>query len=61
MIFIAYNHNGVEISRNADLGNLMEEVMIYEEVTGNRCTVDVGDLEAEKVAGDRRAISQVEK
>jgi len=39
MIWVAYNHNGVEICRNADVGNLMEEVMFYEEVTGNKCTV----------------------
>lgn len=39
MIWVAYNHNGVEICRNADIGNLMEEVMFYEEVTGNRCSV----------------------
>jgi hypothetical protein len=40
MIFVAYNHNGVEICRNADLGNLMEEVMFYEEVTGNKCSIE---------------------
>jgi len=38
-MFVAYNHNGTEICRNADLGNLMEEVMFYEEVTGNKCTI----------------------
>jgi hypothetical protein len=40
MIWVAYNHNGREICRNADLGNLMEEVMFYEEVTGNKCSVE---------------------
>lgn len=46
MIFIAYNHNGTEICRSKDLGNLMEEVMFYEEVTGNKCSVrqvQIGD------------------
>jgi hypothetical protein len=40
MIWVAYNHNGREICRNADLGNLMEEVMFYEGVTGNKCSVE---------------------
>jgi hypothetical protein len=40
MIYVAYNHNGREICRNADLGNLMEEVMFYEEVTGNKCSIE---------------------
>lgn len=39
MIWIAYNHNNIEICRHVDVGNLMEEVMFYEEVTGNRCTI----------------------
>jgi hypothetical protein len=39
MIWVAYNHNDVEICRNSDLGNLLEEVMFYEEVTGNKCSV----------------------
>ena len=39
MIWVAYNHNGTEICRNADIGNLMEGVMFYEEVTGNKCTL----------------------
>ena len=39
MIWVAYNHNGVEICRNADIGIVVEEAMFYEEVTGNRCSV----------------------
>lgn len=33
--FVARNHNGTLIAWNRDVGNLMEEIMIYEEVTGN--------------------------
>lgn len=40
MIWIAYNHNGVEICRHRDIGNFMEEVMFYEEVTGNKCSIE---------------------
>ena len=40
MIWVAYNHNGVEICRHLDVGNLMEEVMFYEEVTGNKCSIE---------------------
>jgi len=39
-MFVAYNQNGREICRNSDLGNLMEEVMFYEEVTGNKCSIE---------------------
>jgi hypothetical protein len=39
MIWVAYNHNGREICRNVDLSNLMEEVMFYEEQTGNKCSI----------------------
>lgn len=37
--FVARNHNGTLIGWNADLGNLMEEAMVYEEVTGNRVSI----------------------
>ena len=39
MIWVAYNHNGTEICRHTCLGNIMEEVMFYEEVTGNKCSL----------------------
>lgn len=38
--FVARNHNGTVIAWNTDLGNMMEEAMFYEEVTGNRITID---------------------
>ncbi len=38
--FVARNHNGTLIGWNSDLGNIMEEVMIYEEMTGNKVTID---------------------
>ena len=37
--FVARNHNGSLIGWNNDLGNLMEETMIYEEMTGNRVSI----------------------
>ncbi len=37
--FVARNHNGTLIGWNIDLGNLMEEAMIYEEMTGNKSTI----------------------
>ena len=37
--FVARNHNGTLISWNVDLGNLMEEAMVYQEVTGNNVTI----------------------
>jgi hypothetical protein len=37
--FVARNHNGTLIGWNRDLGNLMEETMIYEEMTGNRVSI----------------------
>ena len=43
-MWVAYNHNGIEICRNMDIGNLMEEVMFYEEQTGNRLTVRKEDI-----------------
>jgi len=46
-MFVARNHNGTFIAKGVDLGNLMEEVMIYEEVTGNRCTVGREEFEVE--------------
>jgi hypothetical protein len=38
--FVARNHNGTLIGWNSDLGNLMEEAMVYEEMTGNKITID---------------------
>jgi len=38
--FVARNHNGTLIGWNIDLGNLMEEAMIYEEVTGNKVYIN---------------------
>lgn len=35
-MFVAYNHNGIQICKGADLGNVAEEAMFYEEVTGNK-------------------------
>jgi len=37
--FVARNHNGTLLGWNTDLGNLMEEAMVYEEVTGNRVSI----------------------
>jgi hypothetical protein len=37
--FVARNHNGTLIGWNSDLGNIMEEAMIYEEMTGNKVTI----------------------
>jgi hypothetical protein len=37
--FVARNHNGTLIGWNVDLGNIMEEAMVYEEVTGNKVTI----------------------
>jgi hypothetical protein len=38
--FVARNHNGTLIGWNVDLGNIMEEAMVYEEMTGNKVTID---------------------
>jgi hypothetical protein len=38
--FVARNHNGTLIGWNVDLGNLMEEAMVYEEVTGNKVYIN---------------------
>ena len=38
--FVARNHNGTLIGWNVDLGNIMEDVMVYEEMTGNKVTID---------------------
>lgn len=35
-MFVAYNHNGTMICEGADLGNVSEEAMLYEEITGNK-------------------------
>jgi hypothetical protein len=45
--FVARNHNGTFIAMHEDLGNLMEEVMFYEEVTGNQCSVNKEEFEVE--------------
>ena len=45
--FVARNHNGTLIGWNSDLGNLMEEVMIYEEVTGNKVFINEEIFEKE--------------
>lgn len=37
--FVARNHNGTLIGWNTDLGNIMEEAMVYEEITGNSFTI----------------------
>lgn len=37
--FVARNHNGTLLGWNVDLGNLMEEAMVYEEITGNKVTI----------------------
>ena len=37
--FVARNHTGTLIGWNRDLGNLMEEAMIYKEMTGNRVSI----------------------
>jgi hypothetical protein len=38
--FVARNHNGTLLGWNVDLGNLMEEAMVYEEVTGNKVYIN---------------------
>jgi hypothetical protein len=38
--FVVRNHNGVLIGWDSDLGNIMEEAMVYEEMTGNTVTID---------------------
>jgi len=38
--FVARNHNGTLIGWNVDLGNIMEEAMVYKEMTGNKVTID---------------------
>ena len=50
--YVARNHNTRLIAWHVDLGNLMEEVMFYEEQTGNRCSVVLETFENEPV--DRR-------
>jgi hypothetical protein len=46
-MFVARNHNGTFIAKGNDLGNLMEEIMFYEEVTGNLCTVNEEEFKVE--------------
>jgi hypothetical protein len=38
--FVARNHNGTLIGWSTDLGNIMKEAMFYEEMTGNKTTID---------------------
>ena len=33
--FVARNHNGTLVGWNADIGELMEDTMVYSEITGN--------------------------
>jgi hypothetical protein len=47
--FVARNHNGTVLAWNTDLGNLAEEAMIYEEVTGNRVTIGEEEFEEDPV------------
>jgi hypothetical protein len=42
-IYIARN-NGTVIGWNVDFGNLAEEAMVYEEITGNRVTIQAGTM-----------------
>lgn len=44
-VFIARNHNDVVIGWNMDIGNLMEDTMIYEEMTGNRVSISSESIE----------------
>ena len=37
-LFVVRNHNGRLVAQGSDLGNVAEEMMFYEEMTGNRCT-----------------------
>lgn len=45
--FVARNHNGTLIAWNVDIGNLMEEVMFYEEMTGNSTSIGEEQFENE--------------
>jgi hypothetical protein len=38
--FVARDGNGALIAWNRDLGNIMEETMIYQEMTGIRVTIN---------------------
>ena len=40
IMFVAYNHNGTLICKGSDLGNVAEEAMFYEEVTGNKTYIE---------------------
>jgi hypothetical protein len=44
-VFIARNHNETIIGWNIDIGNLMEDAMVYEEVTGNRVSISAEPIE----------------
>ena len=35
-IFVAYDYNHTQICEGPDLGNVTEESMVYEEITGNK-------------------------
>ena len=45
--FVGRNHNGTLIAWNSDLGNLMEELMIYQEMTGNSTLVNEETFDTE--------------
>lgn len=45
--FVGRNHNGTLIAWNNDLGNLMEELMFYQEVTGNSTLVNEETFDTE--------------
>jgi hypothetical protein len=47
--FVARNHNGTVLAWNTDFGNLAEEAMIYEEVSGNRVTISEEEFEEDPV------------
>lgn len=49
MVFVARDHNNELLGWNRDLGNLMEEVMLYEEITGNKATVAEETIDLEKL------------
>ena len=44
-VFILRNHNETFLGWNIDPGNIMEEAMIYEEVTGNRTSLSQEPIE----------------
>jgi hypothetical protein len=45
--WVVRNHNGTLIAWDVDLGNVSEEMMVYEEVTGNRTSINKETFEKE--------------